>query len=1602
MRNPFLSALLAERGGVVSEALRSAEKRAQGNPFLSALNEVISEPTPNPAPTPQVANPSHYDSPIGPGYQDAEQETIADRLAKSNNAKLAEFAEKVGAAPKGHARKVKLKEKAANERLKGNRAGADAIERRLTQIEANEKQEARGGKSLVQLAPRTPGSYLHSVDKARKAFGYEVGGEKDAQIKAILLDRSTDGNISESELLKVYDMVKDGSYVREYQRLARRNRDSRARKRNAHLSLPFTEEALRTAISRDSIEPVQLKNGGYMEQDEALRKWGAKGLITPTVQRESEQGQAIRELRKDGPVAVDGLQGQGFQDRRDLTKESALASASAGAKAPFNAIADMVAPAFKEARAQMQREIIEDGGSYRDAQTASRQFQDAQGDFAGIALSGGAAIGGLPAKALMAIDAADVLAQLPGAYSRYKTGGLKENLPELALVLLAGTAVGREAFGKVIDAAKDGGKLLVESPQFRTAVKETVTSTAFQLDAVRALNKSGVDIEDALETVREIGKADIDEFLGKAQKAGYEEAPTGVIDIESLPRQTQPEGARIDGEALEAPSTTQSTLATETVDTGGLPKATRLKQPAASVGKYAQDYETLADGNLYREVSPDKYWDHSYRNEGTFWATTPDLATGQRGNKGVLIEFAPAKNASFKVNTAKPGWQVPYDQGAAELKAANAQPTANNRIPGDIVSITIKDGVKVPPIMKVNLNSGARRGEWLKEELPGGGVKFTRKPKESPQIDTQQIRDALKEDPAAAKAELQSAATPSQLDIVAMTDPEIKEAVSGTGVRPSAIKESATKGLDEKLKTDPKETEHHAGLNPLATIKAVDDLEFDTSAGGSFRIEGRNPRDYNILDQLLAPLSIVGGDGKTIQLGTYERVGGDIGKTASETFRKAEQEMTRLRSDWLQRVEGVSHYLNEAFKATHPKLVGRKAAKDAFVSDFIEMVEKPFDDSARVKAAVGSDPMATAIREHDRITDELRNYIIDSRRKQGFDTPDDWGITESGYFRHLFLGDIKVTVDGTVFGRAQTYAEAQKMALDAIKQHPGSTIKAVGQNMMNAVDPTIRVSNGRFWRIVNNLSDTVEVTKAQIINDIQGEIGRDADRNKFLGALLPRKGAKGYSRAYESVMKLHIAQVAKTQELSKLNKAITPIIEDVRKGSDDRPPLPGLADEMKSHLDDLWGTPSKFEKDFGRLLESTPMVRNYIKQPSFAFRNTARKLTELQYWLRLKFNIRGASVNALQPFTTLWPYISTKDFAAVYADAIKPSTRAALKQKGVLAGITKLEGDNVIKSRERGDIFTAMSEMNRSVGYLFGVREAKAKGLDEAAQHKHGLAWAEKVEFDNSLWNVQPVLRSPAARVLGQFKSFSGKNLETMFAGVKRQPGEPGRYTWGRRMKLGAGYMAIGGAKATGPVATAFGGFHAANALYLQLQAQGMSREDAEDLTTAVYFGAPSLIGQDLSGSVAIVDLFGDEPNEILVNYFGGPTVGTAISVGSNLYGAKDAFSRGNEETGYKNLTRAGKAATPYFRQGQAAYQLAESRGKEVQVRSGAHDEFTHTYEGWRAWLYALGFSPVEQSVYWERRGAKIKKADSEAYGYGASEKGAGLGQFEILAGRQR
>jgi GGDEF domain-containing protein len=443
----------------------------------------------------------------------------------------------------------------------------------------------------------------------------------------------------------------------------------------------------------------------------------------------------------------------------------------------------------------------------------------------------------------------------------------------------------------------------------------------------------------------------------------------------------------------------------------------------------------------------------------------------------------------------------------------------------------------------------------------------------------------------------------------------------------------------------------------------------------------------------------------------------------------------------------------------------------------------------------------------------------------------------------------------------------------------------------------------------------------------------------FVGSYERRGGTLGRQASdlmRQAQVDIETGRQTQQQALPQLRKDMAPVIKQL-----DANGLPGLAEQMKRHLDQVSGKPEPFQK-------------------------TAGLLKSIQYNMRLRYNPKSMIINMLQPLTTLWPHVSSIEFARLTAQAHSPAVRKRLAP--ILGGGATKIGSAPTKSRIP-DPFAKVSEANKVMGYLHGEKEAKRLGLTGQAAERMAMDWAKKIEFDNSKWDAPPIMAGPVASTLLQFKGFTVKNIESITNDLKRHQGDKLGGHAARAGKRIISQLAMGGARSF-PGVKQIGGIVVVGAIAKALSKTGMDEETANKTAEAVYYGAPALAGEDLSGSLMLIDPpYGDTIYEQLINFGAGPTVSAAarmVQEGKRAYNAHEA---GDDDKAIAAGKRAVGALTPYPKMVESAIGAGKqlAGGEAVKVKAGDKEEELNKFE---ATMKALGFTPTKQTKGYDEKDA--------------------------------
>lgn len=466
----------------------------------------------------------------------------------------------------------------------------------------------------------------------------------------------------------------------------------------------------------------------------------------------------------------------------------------------------------------------------------------------------------------------------------------------------------------------------------------------------------------------------------------------------------------------------------------------------------------------------------------------------------------------------------------------------------------------------------------------------------------------------------------------------------------------------------------------------------------------------------------------------------------------------------------------------------------------------------------------------------------------------------------------------------------------------------------------------------------------------------------------------------------------------------------------------GMEAVVTAHIDYIQAM-TNFGQSYARLRESTDLFKapaeyfkarwKFAKQgnmipgapQSNAWPMATAMMKAFVYSTKLKFNPKSALMNYSQVILSAGPYFTPAELATVIAKSHRPSVRNRVVDGLRLVDVAvRTTGGREATGQEQkawwrtGDVFQASSEQTRVIGYLLGEimadRAAKKQALSEPLRQEIIRDWIEKIEFDNSPWNVAPLFRERGLKgALLQFKPFVQKNMERLLADMAR---DPKYYSPSESQNLAGkalekvlppqirkyakllGYqVALGG---VGSVLTAvpglkpIAGFLIYSGLVAALgKAFGDDDEKAEKVADALYYGAPALVGVDLSNSVGYIETpQGKNIYEQMVNQFLGPTVSTISNVKTQVDELRAEMDKPEplgrpEQKAAKVERRAwdvAKAITPTARPIEMAATMARGKQPELYL-----DKPTPLTRGEKIARFAA-FNPVRQAKFFEEKGA--------------------------------
>lgn len=371
------------------------------------------------------------------------------------------------------------------------------------------------------------------------------------------------------------------------------------------------------------------------------------------------------------------------------------------------------------------------------------------------------------------------------------------------------------------------------------------------------------------------------------------------------------------------------------------------------------------------------------------------------------------------------------------------------------------------------------------------------------------------------------------------------------------------------------------------------------------------------------------------------------------------------------------------------------------------------------------------------------------------------------------------------------------------------------------------------------------------------------------------------------------------------------------------------------------------------------------------------------YRANLQYNLKSTGLNYVTLALTIWPHVTTKEFAQILKQAATDPEQVAtiaLREAGGFYDVPGSEIESELGQVRRRDMFAKSNQFARIAGHYTGLMLARRAKMTPEARDIYVKQWTERVEFDNSQWNALPAISGDIASWLLQFKPFLIKNFERLWADMARPVPYSNQTPAMRRGKLLFAMFAVGGLNtilSVIPGVRPIMGPLLLGGLAYALAAAGLDDDEAEEWAQGLMYGLPSFFGLDLAGSMLFTDeLIGNSMLEQVSNFMLGPSVNKYIknvTLGGKLLG--EMFNeRSLAEPEYwdtemdKAFWKFAQSVTPLARQAEAGGKgigAAAGITEKPMMRLGKEEEPLTTKE---TLVRALGGTPVKQSAYYEKQ----------------------------------
>lgn len=749
-------------------------------------------------------------------------------------------------------------------------------------------------------------------------------------------------------------------------------------------------------------------------------------------------------------------------------------------------------------------------------------------------------------------------------------------------------------------------------------------------------------------------------------------------------------------------------------------------------------------------------------------------------------------------------------------------------------------------------------------------------------------------------------------------------------------------------------------------------------------------------DLFRLPLSIKSETGETLQVGSWERVLGERGARLSQLATEADNNMYARTQSAQKTLDGIDEWMKVQY-AGGGELTGDN--KRRAYAELVKYIEMKKTDPDRIGAPPA---IKKALDLHDGLTEEFRKSLIAYRRDVlGKPTPDDWGITDTGYFRHLFLDDFKIKYTDGSGAVQEKYARTYMDALYEAEQLEarGITNYELTAKDSAAYDPTQRLSRDRYLALANNLSKSTAdpatgrrvLSVDEVREDMRGIIGEEAKKQKPINSMLFRTGAEGFEAdEYRYVMNRYTNEVIQGQEITKLRRQAIPILEEAEREGGFGQKIMGM--QVRAQINRMAGKPDIIDETLANLVGylPNPIAKGaplaVTADPARAVRNTLEGMRNVTAHVALLSRPAAALVNRSQSMTTLLPRIGAEAYKAAFDSYRTPDMQNLLRQHGILDSTVKLRANAAgelepvlvpkqrTKSMNTGDLvgaalatpsreFSDASAYNRGIGFTYGYNLAKKNipGCTEEQAVREGKNWMALTEFRITNATMPAIMQGDVMKNLTQFAGYPINNLEQWYDLVAQVVKPRNLSRKDATIALGkktAIQGALGGANSLPIIGTLIGSGTYLYALEFQKR-MGVEQKEAERNARILSYGAPSYLGTatgtgldvDLSNTLAVTpDISKPAQNPFVAT---AQQLGPGASIAARtIQGAIRAKEKGHA---YPLMN-----ANPLLKQGYAVYSLVTGEpilfATQNEKPGGLKDVSDQ-------WLTLMGATPFKRTI---------------------------------------